>query len=144
MDRTRKDLVRLFIGSIINHTINNIFPLRFGELARIYLASEKEKVPTSVAVGSIVLEKSIDSFALIVPQRVADAIDRQVEALLNSIAEISNKRHFTTLVGWSAVIWLLLFREHVKLPRYSRPSNRHTELTPLAATSSSAQSGRNR
>ncbi|MBI2952740.1 MAG: flippase-like domain-containing protein [Chloroflexi bacterium] len=51
---------------IIGQMINAAFPLRFGELGRIYLAAEKEEVSGAVAAGSIVLEKTIDAAILVV------------------------------------------------------------------------------
>lgn len=45
---------------IIGQTINNLFPLRFGEIARTYLAVERWGIPVSVSLGSIALEKLVD------------------------------------------------------------------------------------
>ncbi len=50
---------------IIGQMINTLVPLRFGELSRIYLATEKQGVSPAVALGSIVLEKSIDTLFLL-------------------------------------------------------------------------------
>jgi uncharacterized protein (TIRG00374 family) len=59
---TRNRAVSLLV---INHTVNNIFPWRFGEIARAYLAADKDKVPVVVSLGSIVLEKSIDTLIML-------------------------------------------------------------------------------
>lgn len=50
----------------IGQMVNFIFPLRFGEVSRVYLACDLGGSPASLVVATIVLEKTIDSLMLLV------------------------------------------------------------------------------
>lgn len=50
---------------VIGQTINNLFPVRLGELSRMYLAAKRCGVPASVSLASIALEKLADLFFLV-------------------------------------------------------------------------------
>ncbi len=50
---------------IIGQMINNVLPLRFGEVGRIYLATSIEGIRASSTFSSLVLEKLIDSLMLL-------------------------------------------------------------------------------
>ncbi len=55
-------LLRWQVGGIL---VNNLLPLRMGELARGYWAGHKSSVPKSTVIATIVLERSFDLAALI-------------------------------------------------------------------------------
>jgi len=55
----------LFRILTISYLVNFILPARMGELARIYLVGRREKVGISKTAGSILVEKMIDTFVLI-------------------------------------------------------------------------------
>ena len=55
----------LVSGLLIGQTINLLLPARLGELARAYLVGEAEKRPTLLALGTIVVEKTLDGLALL-------------------------------------------------------------------------------
>jgi len=56
---------KVFAILTIGYLVNNLLPARAGELVRIYLVGRKEKVGISKTLGSIVVEKILDIFALI-------------------------------------------------------------------------------
>ncbi len=51
---------------VIGQFLNSVLPLRAGEVARVYFARTLDAVNTGLSVGSIALEKLIDSAALVV------------------------------------------------------------------------------
>lgn len=56
---------KLFSITIIGYAVNNLLPLRIGELVRAYLIGEREGVSKSAALGTIVVERIFDGLALI-------------------------------------------------------------------------------
>ena len=56
---------RLFSITVIGYAVNNLLPLRIGELVRCYLVGEREGVSKSAALGTIVVERIFDGLALI-------------------------------------------------------------------------------
>lgn len=48
----------------IGFALNNVFPLRLGEIARPVIFSRLEKIPVSSAVGTIVIERVFDTIVL--------------------------------------------------------------------------------
>ncbi len=59
-------LTTLASALLIGQTINFLLPARVGELARAYLVGDEEKHPALLALGTIVVEKTLDGLALIV------------------------------------------------------------------------------
>lgn len=58
-------LDRLFSILFIGQTVNSVLPARLGEIARAYLVGELEKVSKSWTLGTIVVEKALDSMMLL-------------------------------------------------------------------------------
>lgn len=56
---------KLFAILTVGYLANNLLPARAGELVRIYLVGRGEKVGISKTIGSIVVEKILDIFTLI-------------------------------------------------------------------------------
>ncbi len=56
---------RLFSITVIGYAVNNLLPLRIGELVRAYLVGEREGVSKSAALGTIVVERIFDGLALV-------------------------------------------------------------------------------
>lgn len=56
---------KLFAILTVGYLANNLLPARAGELVRIYLVGRKEKLGISKTLGSIVVEKILDIFTLI-------------------------------------------------------------------------------
>ncbi len=54
----------LFKAEIIGYWGNSILPLRMGELLRSYLVTKQEKISGTVVLGSIVLERLLDTIGL--------------------------------------------------------------------------------
>jgi uncharacterized protein (TIRG00374 family) len=57
-------LRNLFSGVIVGYFMNNLFP-RAGELARPYTIAKLEKVPASAALGTVVVERIMDTMAFV-------------------------------------------------------------------------------
>ncbi|MDP2954634.1 MAG: lysylphosphatidylglycerol synthase transmembrane domain-containing protein, partial [Chloroflexota bacterium] len=58
-------LDRLFSVIFIGQTVNSVLPARLGEIARAYLVGELEKVSKSWTLGTIIVEKALDSMMLL-------------------------------------------------------------------------------
>ena len=55
-----------FRALVVGQFINNAFPLRAGDVARVYLSGRIRDVTLGHSIGSVVLEKLVDSAALVV------------------------------------------------------------------------------
>ena len=58
-------LSTLFSALLIGQTINLLLPARLGELARAYLVAQEEKRSALSVLGTVVAEKTLDGFALV-------------------------------------------------------------------------------
>jgi len=58
-------LSSLVSALLIGQTINLLLPARLGELARAYVVGESEAPPAMLALGTIVVEKTLDGLALL-------------------------------------------------------------------------------
>lgn len=56
----------LFSTIIIGWTANNLLPARVGELVRAYLIGKRESISKSASLATIVVERILDSFTLLV------------------------------------------------------------------------------
>ena len=56
---------RLFPVVIIGYMVNNILPLRPGELVRAYLVGERENISKAATLGTIVVDRIFDGLALL-------------------------------------------------------------------------------
>lgn len=57
--------IRLFSPVSIGYMANNLLPARLGEFARAYVVGQREDVSKTAALGSIVVERLLDAFALL-------------------------------------------------------------------------------
>jgi len=66
LDPIRKDtgLHNRFKATCIGFAINNVFPMRLGEIARPVAFSRLEPVPLSATIGTLVVERLFDTIAL--------------------------------------------------------------------------------
>jgi uncharacterized protein (TIRG00374 family) len=62
--KTGIPLHSLFASTMIGFMVNNILPLRLGEIARPFSLSRKEQISRSAAFATIVLERVFDAFSL--------------------------------------------------------------------------------
>jgi uncharacterized protein (TIRG00374 family) len=58
-------LRNLISALLIGQTINLLLPARLGELARAYVVGRREAPPAMLALGTIVVEKTLDGLALL-------------------------------------------------------------------------------
>lgn len=54
-----------FAGVSIGFALNNVFPARLGELARAFALTQAEFVPVSGVIGSLVVERFLDTIVLV-------------------------------------------------------------------------------
>jgi uncharacterized protein (TIRG00374 family) len=64
-DRARPRLWNLFRIITLGYLANNLFPLKLGELLRAWLLGKREGLPLTLAVGTVVVERLLDLFALL-------------------------------------------------------------------------------
>jgi uncharacterized membrane protein YbhN (UPF0104 family) len=136
---------KLFAILTVGYLANNLLPARAGELIRIYLVGRREKVGISKTLGSIVLEKTLDTFILVVIlisfffnqpflQRdfriffagitISDQWKNKFKLFFSSFKILKNKKNLLLLIGLSSLIWVieafwnysLLYSLGLKLP----------------------------
>lgn len=61
----------LFRALVVGFTVNNLLPLRMGEVARVYLLSRWCRVPSGATIASLVVERVLDGLSLAVLLLVA-------------------------------------------------------------------------
>src|SRR5207248_5354990 len=54
----------LFRALVVGFTVNNLLPLRMGEVARCYLMSRWARIPYGTTVASLVVERVLDGLSL--------------------------------------------------------------------------------
>jgi uncharacterized protein (TIRG00374 family) len=65
-DSERMRTANLFSATMIGFMGNNLLPLRIGDLARAYIAAKKEQVSASAMLATVVLERLLDVFAILI------------------------------------------------------------------------------
>ena len=55
---------RLFQAVVIGFAVNDVTPLRLGEIARAYLLARWERIPVGLSLGTIVVERLFDGLTL--------------------------------------------------------------------------------
>lgn len=74
--------VLLFRTLVIGFMVNDLLPLRLGELARIVLLAKNASTPVGVSIASIVVERVLDGLALIALLGLGMALVGRAEWLL--------------------------------------------------------------
>jgi len=62
----RMRTANLFSATMIGFMGNNLLPLRIGDLARAYIAAKKENVAASAMLATVVIERLLDVFAILI------------------------------------------------------------------------------
>jgi len=111
---------RIFAILTIGYLVNNLLPARAGELARIYLMGRKEGVGMSKTLGTIIIEKTLDTFVLILilfwfgitkpvflgivlPQKWQE----RLKLLFSGLKLLKNRKILLKLLLFSFLIWTL-------------------------------------
>ena len=63
--RAQPSMWNLFRIITIGYMVNNILPLKVGEIVRAWLLGKQEKLPTSLAIGTVVVERLLDVLTLL-------------------------------------------------------------------------------
>ena len=119
---------KLFAILTIGYLVNNLLPARAGELARIYLVGRREKVGLAKTIGSIVAEKLIDTFILILILifiilnqpflqkdfrfyftgiAIPDQWKNRFKLFFTSFKILKNKKNLISLISLSFLIWVI-------------------------------------
>ena len=119
---------KLFAILTIGYLVNNLLPARAGELARIYLVGKREKVGLAKTIGSIVAEKLIDTFILILVLifiilnqpflqkdfrfyftgiAIPDQWKNRFKLFFTSFKILKNKKNLISLISLSFLIWVI-------------------------------------
>lgn len=64
-DEHRPRLSGAFLSLSVGYLFNNLLPARAGELVRIHVIGRREKLPRSTALGTVVVERTLDLFVLL-------------------------------------------------------------------------------
>jgi uncharacterized protein (TIRG00374 family) len=100
--------IRAFNIMNVAYMVNGVVPLRLGELARAYLASQASKtVPMARAISTIVVERILDVIAVLVILGIAIA-SAPVPETLRGIAAAATP---TVIIGFLALIAMSRWRK---------------------------------
>lgn len=64
-DEHRPRLSGAFLSLAVGYLFNNLLPARAGELVRIHVIGRRERLPRSTALGTVVVERTLDLFVLL-------------------------------------------------------------------------------
>jgi uncharacterized protein (TIRG00374 family) len=124
----------LFKATIIGFMANYLLPARVGELVRAYLIGSREDVATSSAFATVVMERLLDVFSILVVFGLVTLLIRfphghpELERALQAAAYLL----FAAALGVVGLLWLLKRRMAWLLPFLQRSLGRHF---PRAAAS---------
>ena len=63
---TSQSINSLFSAQLVGYFINNISPIRIGDFAKSYLVSKKTDQKNSYILGSIIMERTLDTIILLI------------------------------------------------------------------------------
>ncbi|NTV51531.1 MAG: flippase-like domain-containing protein [Candidatus Firestonebacteria bacterium] len=63
--RAQPSMWNLFRIITIGYMLNNLLPLKIGEVVRAWLLGKRENLPTSLAIGTVVVERLLDVLTLL-------------------------------------------------------------------------------
>ena len=119
---------KLFAILTVGYLVNNLLPARAGELVKIYLVGKREKVGISKTLGSIILEKILDTLILIVILvsilftqpflqkdfrfyftgiAIPDQWKNRFKLFFSSFKILKNKKNLISLISLSFLIWVI-------------------------------------
>jgi uncharacterized protein (TIRG00374 family) len=129
----------LFRSLIVGFTVNNLLPLRMGEIARAYLLARWGRVPYGATVASLVLERVLDGLSLAVLLLVALWLLPGAPTYLLAVGAIAALGFlagvaFLALAAWRASVL------HALVDFFTRPLPARVRSALLGATGSFARS----
>ncbi len=124
----------LFKTLVVGFTVNNLLPLRMGEVARAYLLARWARVPYATTVASLVVERILDGFSLAVLLLVALWLLPDAPGYLLAVGVIAGLGFLTgaavvALAAWrvSALTSLVAFCVRWLPARFGPPAVRASE-----------------
>jgi uncharacterized protein (TIRG00374 family) len=119
-------LANLYPVTIIGYMANNILPARLGELVRAFLLAQREGIPKATSLASLVLDRVMDGFSVlviillaIVMLRLPEGMESVSEAFRAGAAMIS-LFYLGVLVVLALLVWRRDWAEGL-LARLVRP-----------------------
>jgi uncharacterized protein (TIRG00374 family) len=115
----------LFASTMIGFMVNNIPPLRLGELARPFSLSRKEQVSRSGAFATIVVERVFDALSLFL---ISGMLVGFAPFLIDHNVALSRALYVLLAVHMAALLFLVMLK--VKTPLAMRVVERLTAFLP--------------
>ncbi|MGC2423381.1 MAG: lysylphosphatidylglycerol synthase transmembrane domain-containing protein [Nitrospirota bacterium] len=63
--KERVKISHLYSATMVGFMANNLLPARLGEIVRAYVIGRREKIPTSSALATLVVERMFDAFTIL-------------------------------------------------------------------------------
>lgn len=121
-------LTQIFFGA---HLLNTILPFKLGTVARVLLAAETEKLNAGFVLGSVALEKLLDTFVMLLlllaltpfvpmPEWVRDSLTLSVLLVVVAVIALASVRRLREplLVGLAQLERRIFKRESVRLAEF--------------------------
>lgn len=99
----------LFPVVVIGYMANDVLPARMGEVVRVYVLSQRERLPKTVALGTVVVERVLDAVVMLFLLAVA-ALLVPLNGAVERIALIAAG---LLLVGLGPLLLLVLWPDYV-------------------------------
>lgn len=98
----------LYTATIIGYMANNLFPARLGEIVRVWLLAQRERLKVAPVFASLVIDRMLDGLCLIVMLALV-LLTLQLPAGMERVAALLRAGGVTTLVIYLGAVSFLLF-----------------------------------
>src|SRR5437588_6010548 len=95
----------LFRALVVGFTVNNLLPLRMGEIARAYLLSRWCRIPYGATIASLVVERVLDGLSLAVLLLIALALLPSAPGYLLAVGVIAAGGFLAGAIALAAAAW---------------------------------------
>ncbi|MDP9350208.1 MAG: flippase-like domain-containing protein [Chloroflexota bacterium] len=99
----------LFPVVVIGYMANDVLPARMGEVVRVYVLSQRERLPKTVALGTVVVERILDAVVMLFLLAMA-ALLVPLNGAVERVALIAAG---ALLVGLGPLLLLVLWPDHM-------------------------------
>lgn len=121
----------LFPVVVIGYMANDVLPARMGEVVRVYVLSQRERLPKTVALGTVVVERLLDAVVMLFLLAMA-ALLVPLNGPIERVALVASG---LLLVGLFPLVMLVLWPDRILAllaPFSSRLPTRLTEFASAA------------
>lgn len=102
----------LFASTLIGFMVNNVLPLRLGEIARPFSLSRKEDISRSAAFATIVVERIFDALSLFM---ISGMLVAFAPVLINDNPTLTKLAYVAIVAHIIALVFLILMRVKTEL-----------------------------